>query len=259
VATSSTIPDSDAYNWIIAPAGRCVLAVGEGARVGALLHRAMIALANQGPLLHAGLTIGKAAGQDTTAIERLIAEQPGLSAGAQEIVDGDLHQLHTSGIVFLWASLEVAVEDTATLILIRDPTTLTILAASGVRLPANLSNPLTEIDARRIFARFERLSSGSRRVSEAYCHLLETLGLSLAIDQGIHDKLTELNYIRNCILHRGGIVDDRVTKEAPNLGVVAGASLRIGQSDYLSYYDAVGKFALALINAAIKSRHVRIK
>lgn len=256
---SSTIPDSDAYNWIIAPASRCVLAVGEGARVGGLLHRAISALANQGPMLDAVLKITKATGKDTRPIQRLIAEQPGLSAWAQELIDSDLHPLHTSGIVFLWSSLEVAVEDTATLILLRDPTAPSTLAASGVRLPANLSNPLVEIDARRIFSRFERATSGFSTVSEAYCHLLETLGLSLAIDQGVHDKLAELNYIRNCILHRGGIVDDRATKEAPTLGLKPGSSLRIDHSDYLAYYDAVTNFALGLIDAAIKSRHVRIK
>ena len=257
--TPSTIPNSDAYNWIIAPAGRCALAVGDGARVGALLHRAIIALANQGPLLNAALHITKSAGRDNEAIQRLLAEQPTLEAWAKELLDGDLHQFHTSGIVFLWASLEVAVEDTAVLILLRDPSTIRTLAELGLKLPAKLSTPLTEVDARRIFSRFERLGPGSRTVSEAYCQMLETLGLSLAVDQEVHDKLTELNYVRNCILHRGGVVDDRVTREAPKLGVAPGDALHIGQSSYLDYYDAVGKFAVALINAAIKSRHVRTK
>src|SRR5678809_483635 len=94
---------------------------------------------------------------------------------------------HTSGVIALWASLEVAVEDTAVLILLRDPTAVPLVAGSGVRLPANLSSPLTEAEARRIFVRFDRLASGTRRVSEAYCHVLETLGLSLDVDAITHD------------------------------------------------------------------------
>jgi len=259
MATSSTIPDSDVYNWIIAPAARCGIAIGEDARIGGLLKRAMAALANQGPMLALGFKALKDAGKDTTTIERLLAEQPGLAAWAKELLDADLHALHTSGVIALWASLEVAVEDTAVLILLRDPTAVPLVAGSGVKLPANLSSPLIEADARRIFVRFDRLASGTRRVSEAYCQILETLGLSLDVDAITHDKLAELNYVRNCILHRGGIVDERVKTEAPGLGLESGAPVHIGQESYLAYFDAARIFAVALLGAAVKSRHIRTK
>jgi len=108
----------------------------------------MIALANQGALLavaHSALT---AARKDTTAIQKLREQQAGLEVWAKDPLDGDLHDLHTSGVISLWTSLKAAIEDTAVLVLMRDQTSLPLLAALGVRLPANLSQPLTEPDAR---------------------------------------------------------------------------------------------------------------
>jgi len=72
------------------------------------------------------------------------------------------------------------------------------------------------------------------RVS-AHCHILKTLGILLSIDAAAHEELSELNYVRNCLLHRGGIVDDGVATEAPNLGLATGASVHIGQASYLAY------------------------
>jgi hypothetical protein len=214
---------------------------------------------NQGALLGVARNALLTAGRDTKAIDNLLAQQPGLAAWAQEVLDSDLHDLHVSGVIALWSSLEVAVEDTAVLVLMRDATAMSLVAGAGVKLPAPLSNPPTESEARRVFVRFDRLACASRSVSEAYCYILDMLGLSVSVPPITHRKLSELNYVRNCLLHRGGIVDDRVNAEAPGLGLSTGDAIRIGQSTYLEYFDAVGKFAVALLGGAVKSRHVRTK
>jgi hypothetical protein len=67
----------------------------------------------------------------------------------------------------------------------------------------------------------------------------------------------ELNYVRNCVLHRGGVVDARVVAEAPNSGLAVGDVIRIVQEDYLRYFRAVGSFAQELLKGAIASRHAR--
>jgi hypothetical protein len=47
----STIPNSDALNWVIGPATQCISLIAEETKVASLLQRAIAALAHLDPLL----------------------------------------------------------------------------------------------------------------------------------------------------------------------------------------------------------------
>ena len=86
----STIPNSDAINWVIGPAAQCVSLIAEETRIASLLQRAIIALANQGPLLDIARQRLKATNNDVAAIDRLILEQRGgLGQWASELMTED--------------------------------------------------------------------------------------------------------------------------------------------------------------------------
>ncbi|WP_395703120.1 hypothetical protein [Aquabacterium sp.] len=257
---TTTIPDAAAYNWIISPAARCILAVGEGARIGGLLHRALVVLSGQKVVLRLAHSLAKITGQSEEPVLRLLASQPELTAWSKEILNNDLHEVNVSGIISLWASLEVAVEDTATLVLQNDVQSLLDLIAIGVKPPKGAPSPLDETTARRVFARAEQVSRGnSRTIAEAYQHILVTIGVPMSVEPAVLEKLTELNYVRNCLLHRGGVVDEKVAQEAPKLGLTTGSQVHIGKQDYADYFDAVGDFAKKLLSGAMGSRHARWK
>lgn len=256
-----TIDGANSFNWIIGPASQCVLLVGEETRIAALIQRALVALKNQGPLLNVARQKLSAEHKPTTAIDNLIAEQRGLERWAGELVASDYDPINRHGIIGLWVSVEVAVEDTATLILIKEPSTIQNMKSIGVKLPESLSCPLTEVEARRLYGRLERFVRDKKQlgVAEGYVHLLSTLEVSFDIPRDVALTLSELNYMRNCLLHRGGTVDDRVLAEAPSLGLSAGDKIRIPSARYLHYFDAVACFAKSLLAGALKSRYVRVK
>jgi len=88
-----------------------------------------------------------------------------------------------------------------------------------------------------------------------YCHSLSLLGVHVAIAPDATATLAELNYVRNCFLHRGGIVDERAAEEAPCLNVPLGTKIRVGEETSKEYLKAVSDFAQGLLKGAFESRY----
>jgi hypothetical protein len=148
------IPGADSTNWIIAPAGRCVSLVGEETAMAGLIQRAIISLSRQGPLLESARRELIMVQASDAAINTLITQQQPIANAAQQVIDVDFHPLNLHGIIGLWVSVEVAVEDSAGLILLNDPTTLALVEAAGVKTATNADQPAEA--ARRIYHRLER-------------------------------------------------------------------------------------------------------
>lgn len=254
---SSTIPDSDAFNWVIGPATQCVRLIAEENRIASLVQRAIVALSHQGPLLHVMRQRLIEANLDAQAINRLIHEQEaGLGQWANDLMSQDFEPIIKHGIIGMWVALEVAVEDTAVLVLMKDKTALKLLENAGVKLPLQLSSPLTEADARRAYRRLETYSRKDRSVASGYSHLLSILGISVSLSPDVVSSLAELNYVRNCFLHRAGITDERSNVEAPALSLALGAQIKVSSKMYLHYYDVVACFAQALLAGVLSSSYV---
>jgi hypothetical protein len=256
----STIPNSDALNWIIGPATQCISLIAEETRVASLLQRAIAALAHLDPLLDIARQRLKSANKEVEVIDRLISEQRnGLGRWASELIEEDFDSINRHGIIGIWVAVEVAMEDTAVLILTKDTSALRLVADAGVKLPQSLVSPLTVADAHRVYKRLEVHARKDRSVVDGYRHLMSILCISFTLPPEIINLLAELNYVRNCLLHRGGIADERAVIEAPGLSFQLGELIKIPSKRYLHYFDAVGKFALALLAGALNSRYVQTR
>jgi len=251
------MPANQDVNWIIGPAGRCVSLIAEETRVASLLQRALVSLANQGPLLKLAREKIRSANASEDAIANLQAQQRDLGQWAQEMIAEDYDPINRHGVIGMWVAIEVAVEDTALLVLTKDSNALTRIAAAGVKLPSSLVSPLPADDASKIYKRLERHARESRSVADSYCYLLSLLDVQVTLPVGCAPILGELNFVRNCLLHRSGVADDRVTTEAPALSLKPGDQIRIGSQRYLRYFDAVGQFAQAMLDGTLNSPHVR--
>ena len=72
------------------------------------------------------------------------------------------------------------------------------------------------------------------------------------VDAETVELITEVNTIRNCLLHRGGIADSSVVKQAPRLGLAIGDKIELTSVMMDAYYKAVRDFAVALISAVVE-------
>lgn len=255
---SATIPNSDTPNWIIAPAVQCVNLIGEETKLAAVLQRAVIALSYQGVLLKAARKHIKTTKLDAGVIDKLILEQKtGLELLASELIIDDFHLINKHGLIGMWVAVEVAVEDTIVLILTKDESAFQLIVNAGIKLPSHLSGPLSEPEARRIYKKLERQRHPGNSVAEEYIRMLALFGISVTLPPSAISSLAELNYVRNCFLHRAGIVDERSVAEAPTLPIEIGTPIKISSTRYIHYLDSVGEFARALLAGGLGSRYIR--
>jgi hypothetical protein len=90
-----TIPDYEAFNWVIGPIGRCGIYVMEETRVAAVLHRALVVLAGLDPYLEIARGELEKASMSTKSIDELITQQKTLGPWAQELLAEDLHTINS--------------------------------------------------------------------------------------------------------------------------------------------------------------------
>lgn len=247
------------FNWIIGPAGRCVSLIAEETRVASLIQQALIALSNQEPLLNLAREKLRSVNESEEGIVNLLVQQRDLGQWANDIIADDYDMINRHGVIGMWVAVEVAVEDTALLVLTKDSNALNRIATAGVKLPSGLTSPLSDYDAARIYKRLERHARENRSVADGYCYLLSLLDVQVTLPADCSLILEELNFVRNCLLHRSGVADDRVTAEAPALSLKSGEQIHIGRKRYLRYFDAVAEFARAMLQGTLNSPHIRIR
>lgn len=197
--------------------------------------------------------------EELAAMDRIITEQAGIVSQAKELMDYGYHPINAHGIIGLWVAVEVAIEDTAVLVLTKDAQAAQEAISALKKKPKLAGQALGEPDARRIFDRLQRQFREGKTVAEGYRLLLQALKIEMTISDKSANVLSELNYVRNCLLHRGGMADERAALEAPNLGLTLGDSICINGARYLQYFDAASEFARALLNAVLKSPYIRVR
>lgn len=233
---------------------RFVSLITDEVKIASMLYHAVFAFSKIEPLLQAARQQLRQHHKSDAGVVRLMDASRTLGQWARELVDDDYHALTIHSLIGLWATVEVTVEDTVTFILTSHPERLEDVGKAGVGLPGTLSKPLNETDARRLYRRLESHCREDRNVAAGYCYLLSLLGIHVALTPDTTTTLAELNYVRNCFLHRGGIVDERAAQEAPSLAGLLGTKIRISEGKSKEYLKAVGDFAQALLKSAFESR-----
>lgn len=256
-----TIPDSDAFNWIIGPVTRAISYVAEEAKVAGTLHRSLIVLEGNEIFLQVARERLAAAGAHDAVrgIDKLIAEAPMLSKWAAELKADDFAVVNSHSLVGMWGAVEVAIEDTIVLVLSKDAAALGTVASAGVKTSAFEPPPLSEDNARRLYGRMEKQLREGLKVGEFYAKLLGLFGIKVSCSKHVLSKLEEVNSVRNCLLHRGGIIDERAAQSSGNLRPLLGKRISITTGRYMEYYAAAGDFIQEMLKGVIASSYIKTK
>ncbi|MFH0998978.1 MAG: hypothetical protein V1844_26320 [Pseudomonadota bacterium] len=253
------IEDSDSYNWIIAPIGNCIKFIIEEIALASLIQRSMAALKGAGPLLSLAREQLLKAKKQVAHINSLLAEQPYLDKSANDLIDSDFDSVNSHSLIGMWGAIEIAVEDTIVLILMKDESAVDVLIMNNIKTIDLIKGAISEVDGRRLFSKLERSIRSKLPVGKAYSKMLEIFGLNINCSLNTLEKLNEVNSVRNCLLHRGGFLDEKAIKECPLLKPYTGRKFIVSRKLYLEYYEAIEDFAKSFVHAAAKSKYVRIK
>lgn len=254
------MPEDDNTGWLIAPAGRCTTMVVEAFMLAGVLQRSAAAAASQGILLDIARSALEQAGQPTDSVDAVLAEQPHLERLISELsVLEPFGPIERQAVILMCVAVEVCVEDTARAIIEHSADAVQRLFDDGI-LPRKDSSPeRADPYTDRIYRSLERSAKDATRpgrVAERYSMILANLGLQLDLRPQTPDVLAEMNYVRNCLLHRAGIADARAGSQAPALGTVSGQPLLVSRERISDYSTAASDFATALVAAATNSQYV---
>lgn len=170
------------------------------------------------------------------------------AASVQREVDADLPHLSRIGVIWLWAMLEVLVENLAVEALTSAPERLTAdrFATAKGRIVDLLALPPDE-QMRLLIVETLR----DRRL-DGVGRLMATLALvdiRLELDEVTKRKLKELWAIRNLLVHRAGVVDSAFVRACPWLGVDVGQTFPVDRQVFLESTVATLAVFAALLSA----------
>lgn len=249
MADTPTIPDGDSQVWFLAPANRLIHFILDQQQLKGTLYRALsvlshlepvVALARQYTIEHHG---------PMESFDLLLAEQRFVGPRAQAIAESEFHPIHVSTLVALWSAIEVAVEDTAVLLLLKEPATLKRIESAGVSISKQLTAAPTEQSARRAVSQVERTVRRDFDAGPALVEALSLCGMRPLLPDDTLTVLSELNQVRNCILHRGGLADQALLVRTSRLSLTVGDPIVLTSALMDRYIRAINDFAVALTGA----------
>jgi hypothetical protein len=187
---------------------------------------------------------------DEPALDTLAArrdEQIAFAEAAQKEVGRGFSRLCAHTTVAIWGALEVLLEDILVAALLTDISKADQTRLDRVRLP---------------FGQFERVDR-DERVRAAVGQVLQNEGISLGgitrlenalaivslsgpVDEAVGRTIWELQNVRNVIVHRGSVADQRLIDRCPWLSIEPGDEVVISLPRVFEYATAAVNYASTL-------------
>jgi hypothetical protein len=150
--------------------------------------------------------------------------------------------------VAIWGALEAFIRDLLVLCLENDTTFLSLEPIAKIRISLSQFE-LMPIEQRRFYIldTIERdIQSKFKQGASRFESLLRTFGLGGEIEDGPNRTLLELANVRNVLVHRSGIADQRLVTTCPWLGIQIGERVRV-DSQMFSRYSVVTPTYAAIV------------
>lgn len=244
-------------NWLLGPITQCVLYLGDEAVYSGLLRRGLTTMTGMLPFFALADRHLEIAGADTVPLKRMAREYLSWEDKAKEHIGNGFSTVHCHSLVGLWCAVETAIEDSIILILERSPQAEELLRNAGYRVKTSPLASLNEEQLRRVYSSLERQARDRGNIAEAWIDLLSALDVKFSLSAQNISAIAEANEVRNCILHRGGKIDDRAASKSPGLRPIVGQRIDVDEKRYFGYYDALGAFATAMIKGVTASCHCK--
>jgi hypothetical protein len=236
------------------PIARAVTAVVAQAKLAHTLQSATTALAGQTPLLLLAQKVLPPQPNVQHAVNELIRRQKSLEVWAKEVQNNSNHDINLPALINVWVTVEALCEDLCVAIISNDASALINLKQINTKIDEGMS--ITDESARSVYEQ-SLLKIKKHGLVHGYLTIFTALGFSPTLSDACVDRLNELNYLRNCSLHRAGIVEPRKDKEAPSFPVAVGERILVTDELFTRLYDSVSEFLQALIPSLTKSGHLK--
>jgi hypothetical protein len=245
------------HAWVIAPIMACFMFMTDELKLCGVTERALITIEGLDPFLRLARNAFQRTGQRNglAATDRLLAQQPLNAQFAKELRDSDFSLLRSHSLVSTWAALESAVENTAVLILMKDSQTRQKMQSQSRKNKNDPINDWSEEHCRDLFRRWEQDQPRATSVGHRFERSMAFFDMPGQLSNALAGQLAEINALRNCIMHRNGLIDEKAVREAPTLSAKLHQRIHINRNDYQRYHKTISDYVLDLMKRIIASRH----
>lgn len=169
--------------------------------------------------------------------------------------------LHAQATVTIWSIIETAVDDFSVDWILLHKDILLGKRLGKLTVPLHRFVALTEEERVRLVVEKLKQELGLE-FSSGIGHfepLLGFLGFGGGFDDDCRRYLVELGEVRNCIVHRGGMVDRKLMEACPWLEVMTNQQLNVSHGMFGNYSSATSKYLAEVICRIAEKQGYRIR
>lgn len=251
---------SNQNNDFIAPIGDLLKELNDQLAIATHIEKSSAALKNTPALLASIKTIPGVSQQSDLiqSIEYLEEDTIATLKQSERILANDFSKTNSQILTSMWNSFLTSIENIQTKLLLKPQVRIDIVDSGtiGNRWKMQLVNETNEEEL-RFFLKGWKTSGNNivEYIESKWSHF----DFSAPVSDGLKTDLIEMHQLRNCLVHRGGIVDYKTVNEAPSLTFDVGQTLSITKKMLLKYHKAVGDYAVSMLARIPKCKHTYIK
>ena len=175
-----------------------------------------------------------------------------VEGAARSELESGMPLIHGSAAVLMWGALEASIRDFLVRWLTRYPSARQSPDLRSVKVRVVEYEGLSTEDRMRYLVGILERELGAPLkpgIARFEC-LLKPFDIHAGIDREDRRTLNELAAVRNVIVHRAGVADERLLELCPWLGLHVGQEVNVGRDTFVQYRRATSEFAVSVIQAA---------
>jgi hypothetical protein len=166
---------------------------------------------------------------------------------AQYEIDNGFPLLNAHALVGFWGALESLIEDVVVAFLVNEPKLLSGDRLARLRVPlADFESLTREERMRRVVTLLQREMGGLAGGIAPFEQSLALVALSGEVPDDVRRTLWEAGNLRNVIVHRMSVADQRLIDACPWLGYTVGEKVVV--KDVFLYFRAMVDYNVILVN-----------
>jgi len=187
-------------------------------------------------------------------IGHLFGEQKNVEEIIQIFGDSQFGYFNRHQFISTWGAFLTAIEDLCAVMFVnRSELAKSSLDEHGIVLGSLES--LSEDEARRKFRKLAGKRGEKASAFRRHLFCLESLNLNLYLPPDNIEKLSQFGVMRNCLVHRGGVIDKKAIEEASELTKYADDRIYIDANILSDQTKAITDFLLELRSQALTSQY----
>ncbi len=238
--------------WALVPIRQGLSNLEDEARFLHLSRRGLATLGVMPAALHA---LAQSVSVDDTGCDfrRTVNQARAEAEWVREEVEGGFPLLHRHGTVALWGTLEALLEDLAVAWLSNQPGAWSTPPLRKLKVPLAEFHLASEAERPRLAVRELGRSVGAD--ARAYVGqlgaVLQAFDLAPSVKPNLKRALRELAQVRNVIVHRGAVADQKLLDECPWVDWKRGETVRVSHPLYGWYFSAARRYAERMVDQLI--------